>query len=64
MGVRLDRCLINLDWRLKFQEGVVVHLGWLKSDQRPILLRLENQTRRKQHKRPVLKLFGPYMMTS
>lgn len=34
VGVRLDRCLVNLGWHTHFQEATVVHLNWLKSDHR------------------------------
>lgn len=33
---RLDRVLINIEWRLKFQGAAVFHLPYFKSDHRPI----------------------------
>ncbi|KAG5054351.1 hypothetical protein JHK85_006861 [Glycine max] len=39
MGVRLDKSLISLDWRLMFQDAMIVHLEWMKSGHMPPLLR-------------------------
>lgn len=33
---RLDRVLINIEWRLKFQGAAVFHLPYFKLDHRPI----------------------------
>lgn len=35
---RLDRLLINIQWRLRFPDGVVYHLPPFKSDHRPLLV--------------------------
>ncbi|KAJ1431883.1 Endonuclease/exonuclease/phosphatase superfamily [Sesbania bispinosa] len=38
LAERLDRVLINLDWRLRFQQASVYHLPFLKSDHVPLWL--------------------------
>lgn len=50
MGVRLHRCLININWRTKFHEASVVHLRWLKSDHHPLLLRLDGTNYDNKHR--------------
>ena len=46
MGVRLDKSLISLDWRLMFQDAMIVHLEWMKSGHMPLLLRLDSHTKK------------------
>lgn len=36
LEVRLDRCLVNLAWRIRFQEAYIQHLPFYKSDHRPL----------------------------
>ncbi|CAN1126970.1 hypothetical protein LINPERHAP2_LOCUS3738 [Linum perenne] len=45
MKERLDCCLANADWLALFSDSFVVHLERLKSDHRPILVRLDHPDR-------------------
>lgn len=49
---RLDRMLVNLDWRLRFEEADVLHLPNFKSDHNPLLVQLEKSNRINQQRRP------------
>lgn len=49
---RLDRLLVNLQWRIRFEEAVVFHLPHFKSDHRAILVRLIRSERRNKRRRP------------
>lgn len=37
---RLDRCLVNTDWLSVYESSRVLHLNQLKSDHRPLLLKM------------------------
>lgn len=50
--VRLDRALINLDWRLRFLEAVVHHLPHFKSDHQPLFIKFNRDKRRPVGRRP------------
>lgn len=50
--VRLDRCLINLAWRLLFQMAYVHHMAPLKSDHRPLLLCFKSGNQKNLRRRP------------
>lgn len=52
LEVRLDRCLINLNWRLIFKKAYIQHIPFLKSDHRPIFLCLERKRKVNQRRRP------------
>lgn len=52
MEVRLDRFLINLSWRLRFQDAFIKHLDHLKSDHRPLLICFLKEKRRNMRRRP------------
>lgn len=52
MEGRIDICLINIGWRLRFQEAYVQLLSLLKSDHRPLLLCLDWETRWNLRRRP------------
>lgn len=41
MQKRLDRVLVNPDWRLKFAEADIYHLPHFKSNHKPLLMQLE-----------------------
>ncbi|WJX67493.1 hypothetical protein P8452_51955 [Trifolium repens] len=47
---RLDRALCNCDWQVKFPDCNVTHLPALKSDHRPILLKLSQLPNHPKHK--------------
>lgn len=49
---RLDRALINLDWRLRFPDAVVHHLPHFKSDHRPLFIKFTSDKRRPVGRRP------------
>lgn len=49
---RLDRVLINLQWRLKFQSASVFHLPFFKSDHRALLTQLQKKKKPNRHRRP------------
>lgn len=49
---RLDRVLINLQWRLKFQSASIFHLPFFKSDHRAILVQLQRKKKPNRHRRP------------
>lgn len=38
---RLDRILINMQWRLRFPQAAVFHLPYFKSDHRAVLMQME-----------------------
>jgi len=40
---RLDRVLINLAWRIRFQNALVLHLPFFKYDHRAILIKNDAQ---------------------
>lgn len=52
MEVRLDRCIINLAWRIRFKQAFIQHLRHLKSDHRPLLLYGNKNIRRNLRIRP------------
>lgn len=52
LEIRLDRCIINLAWRLGFPEAYVKHLDPMKSDHRPLLLCFHREKPRNQQRRP------------
>ena len=39
---RLDKGMVNTDWRLHFQNEIIVYLPMLKLDHIPLWLKLEN----------------------
>lgn len=49
---RLDRMLINNEWRLRFQQAVVHHLPPLKSDHRPLLVKFQRDPQPNRFRRP------------
>lgn len=49
---RLDRCLINMQWRLKFLEAVVFHLPFFKSDHRAVLMQTKKREKSNRNRRP------------
>lgn len=49
---RLDRALCNNEWRIHFPDSGVTHLTQLKSDHRPIMLKLKHAPTPPQHDRP------------
>lgn len=49
---RLDRVMINIQWRLKFQEAAVFHLPFFKSDHRALLVQLRNKRPPNRRRRP------------
>ena len=49
---RLDRCLVNTDWRLRFPNATIHHLHHLKSDHRPLWLKLVHEPSPNYHRRP------------
>lgn len=51
---RLDRCLVNSSWDQSFQDSKVWHLNQLKSDHRPILLKI-NCSSEETHYRPLFR---------
>ena len=51
-GVRLDHCLTNLDWTLRFKEATLIHQGCLKLNHRPLFLCLEIPSHRNLHRLP------------
>lgn len=48
----LDRMLMNLSWRLNFNEVDIHHLPFFKSDHRPLLIKFEAHPTPNQHRRP------------
>lgn len=48
----LDRVLINMLWRMKFQGASVFHLPFFKSDHRAILLQLKSKRKPNKRRRP------------
>lgn len=38
---QLDKMVMNLQWRMPYQDVVIIHLPPYKSDHRPLLLKLE-----------------------
>lgn len=49
---RLDRVLVNIQWRLKFQGANVFHLPFFKSDHRALLVQLKGRKKPNRHRRP------------
>lgn len=49
---RLDRVMINIQWRLKFQEAAVFHLPFFKFDHRALLVQLRNKRPPNRRRRP------------
>lgn len=49
---RLDRALINMQWRLKFSQATVFHLPYFKSDHRPILMKINRNTTPSRKRQP------------
>lgn len=48
---RLDRVLINLDQRIKFQNAWVIHFSFFKSDHRPALIKMTYKRDKNKRKR-------------
>lgn len=48
---RLDKMLINLQWRLLFQDAIVLHLSPFKSDHRPLLVKFCANYSKNSHRR-------------
>lgn len=49
---RLDRLLINLQWRIKFEEAIVFHLPHFKSDHRVLLIKMKRIAKQNKKRRP------------
>lgn len=49
---RLDCMLVNLDWRIRFNEVEVHHLPFYKSDHHPLLIKFEAISTINRHRRP------------
>lgn len=49
---RLDRVLINIEWRLKFQGATVFHLPFYKSDHRALLVKFKSKRKINKRRRP------------
>ncbi|KAJ1421583.1 Endonuclease/exonuclease/phosphatase superfamily [Sesbania bispinosa] len=49
---RLDRGLMNVNWRSLFSEATISHLPQLKSDHNPLLLQLKKRNEVNKHRRP------------
>lgn len=49
---RLDRVLINMQWRLRFPQASVLYLPYFKSAHRAILVKMNNQRSPNRHRRP------------
>lgn len=52
LSQRLDRLLINLQWRVRFEEAVVFHLPHFKSDHRAILIKVKAVQGQNRRRRP------------
>lgn len=49
---RLDRLMVNLQWRIRFEEAVVFHLPHFKSDHRMVLMKMKKTVKQNQKRRP------------
>lgn len=49
---RLDRILINMQWRTRFPQAAIFHLPYFKSDHRAVLMRMCFQKRPNRNRRP------------
>lgn len=52
MESRLDRCLINMSWRIRYKEAFIQNLIPLKSDLKPLLLCFFSVKIRNMRRRP------------
>ncbi|KAF7839972.1 RNA-directed DNA polymerase [Senna tora] len=52
LSIRLDRALVNTEWRLKFPEATVTHLPKYKSDHCPLWIRSNPRAEVKRNNRP------------
>lgn len=52
LSQRLDRLLVNLQWRIRFEEAVVFHLPHFKSDHRMVLIKMRKTVKKNQKRRP------------
>lgn len=50
---RLDRLVVNLQWRIRFDEAVVFHLPHYKSDHRPLLIKIKKVPNHNRKRRPL-----------
>lgn len=48
---RLDRVLINIQWRIRFESATMFHLPFFKSDHRVILVRMQSMNKPNRHRR-------------
>lgn len=49
---RMDRVLINVSWRLKFQSASIFHLPFFKSDHKALLVQFKCQRKTNKRRRP------------
>lgn len=52
LSQRLDRLIVNMHWRIRFEEAEVYHLPRFKSDHRVVLLKLKRVTMQNRRRRP------------